>query len=105
MSSLLLSKGSKLKNIFAFYVWNTTMCTCIWHVFTCIIIIIVIIIKLLFVFLFSGVTEVDVEEGDISVGSASGKLKAVTNHGNIDVNLAHNDDVTLKSKEGILLCT
>ena len=59
----------------------------------------------LYAFLFSGLTEVDVERGDISVGSASGKLKAVTKHGNINVNLAHLDIVTLKSKEGRLLFT
>ena len=45
-------------------------------------------------------TEINVDSGDISVGSASGKLKAVTRNGNIDVNLSHHDDVTLRSKEG-----
>lgn len=47
-----------------------------------------------------GLTEINVDSGDISVGSASGKLKAVTRNGNIDVNLSHHDDVTLRSKEG-----
>ena len=53
--------------------------------------------------LFSGLTEVASEEGDIFVGSTSGKLKAVTKCGNINVSLALHDDVTLKSNEGRLL--
>ena len=51
--------------------------------------------------LFLGLTEVHVEDGDISVGSTSGKLKAVTNSGNINANLSHHDNITLKTKEGI----
>ena len=49
---------------------------------------------------FSGSTEIDVDRGDISVVSASGKLKAVTTTGNVNVNLSYHDDVMLKSKEG-----
>lgn len=47
-----------------------------------------------------GSTEIDVDRGDISVVSASGKLKAVTTTGNVNVNLSYHDDVMLKSKEG-----
>jgi len=47
-----------------------------------------------------GLTEVDVDSGDISVGSTSGKLKAVTKSGNINVNLSHHDDIKLKTNEG-----
>ena len=50
--------------------------------------------------LFSGLTEVDVTSGDISIGSTSGNLKAQTKSGDINVNLSHHDDVTLQSKEG-----
>lgn len=50
--------------------------------------------------LFSGLTEVDVTSGDISIGSTSGYLKAQTKSGDINVNLSRHDDVTLKSKEG-----
>jgi len=53
--------------------------------------------------LFSGLTEVDVDSGDISVGSTSGKLKAVTKSGNINVNLSQHDDIKLKTNEGKLL--
>ena len=47
-------------------------------------------------------TEVSVKNGDISVGSTSGTLKAVTNSGNIDVSLSRHNNVTLETKEGKL---
>ena len=50
----------------------------------------------------SGLTVVHVEDGDMSIGSTSGELKAFTRRGNIDVNLSQHDDVTLETKEGKL---
>ena len=50
----------------------------------------------------SGVTEVSGKDGDISVGSTSGILKAVTHTGNIDVSLSRHNDVMLETKEGKL---
>lgn len=47
-------------------------------------------------------TEVNIKNGDISVGSASGTLKAVTNSGNIDVSLSRHNNVILETKEGRL---
>lgn len=47
-----------------------------------------------------GVTEVNIKNGDISVGSTSGALKAVTNSGNIDVSLSRHNNVILETKEG-----
>lgn len=47
-------------------------------------------------------TEVNIKNGDISVGSTSGTLKAVTNSGNIDVSLSRHSNVTLETKEGRL---
>ena len=47
-------------------------------------------------------TEVSVKNGDISIGSTSGILKAVTNSGNIDVSLSQHDNVILETKEGKL---
>lgn len=47
-----------------------------------------------------GVTEVSVKNGDISVGSTSGTLNAVTNSGNIDVSLSRHNNVILETKEG-----
>ena len=40
------------------------------------------------------------EKGDITIGSASGKLKAVTKAGNIDVSLSLHKDVGLKTEQG-----
>lgn len=51
---------------------------------------------------FLGFTEVNVENGNISIGSTSGTLKAVTKSGNIDVSLSKHDDVTLETKKGKL---
>ena len=50
----------------------------------------------------SGVTEVSGKDGDISIGSTSGILKAVTHTGNIDVSLSRHNDVMLETKEGKL---
>lgn len=50
----------------------------------------------------SGVTEVNVKNGNISVGSTSGILKAVTKTGNIDVSLSRHNNVILETKEGKL---
>ena len=47
-------------------------------------------------------TEVSVKNGDISVGSTSGTLKAVTNSGNIDVSLSQHNNVTLETRVGKL---
>ncbi|XP_067052659.1 protein FAM185A-like [Acropora muricata] len=47
-----------------------------------------------------GLTEVNVDSGDIAVGSTCGTLKAVTRSGNINASLLHHDDVVLKSREG-----
>ena len=47
-------------------------------------------------------TEVNIKNGDISVGSTSGALKAVTNSGNIDVSLSRYNNVILETKEGRL---
>lgn len=54
------------------------------------------------VFPFSGVTEVSVKNGNISIGSTSGILKAVTKTGNIDVSLSRHNNVILETKEGKL---
>lgn len=51
---------------------------------------------------FSGVTEVSVKNGNISIGSTSGILKAVTKTGNIDVSLSRHNNVILETKEGKL---
>ena len=48
-----------------------------------------------------GLTEVNVDSGDITVGSTCGTLKAVTRSGNIDASLLRHDDVVLKSREGV----
>ena len=53
-------------------------------------------------FSLSGVTEVSAKNGDISISSTSGTLKAVTNTGNIDVSLSRHDNVILETKEGKL---
>ena len=53
-------------------------------------------------FFFSGLTEVKVKNGNISIGSTSGSLSAVTKSGNIDVSLSKHDDVTLKTNTGRL---
>ena len=45
-------------------------------------------------------TEVSVKNGNITVGSTSGTLKAVTESGNVDVNVSQHDDVTLETKTG-----
>ena len=47
-----------------------------------------------------GLTEVNVDSGDITVCSTCGTLKAVTRSGNINASLSHHDDVVLKSREG-----
>ena len=47
-------------------------------------------------------TEVNVKNGDISIGSTSGTLKAVTKSGNIDVSLSRHNNVILETKEGML---
>lgn len=54
------------------------------------------------VFPFSGATEVSVKNGNISIGSTSGILKAVTKTGNIDVSLSRHNNVILETKEGKL---
>lgn len=48
----------------------------------------------------ASLTEVNVDSGDITVGSTCGTLKAVTRSGNIDASLLRHDDVVLKSREG-----
>ena len=45
---------------------------------------------------------VHVEDGDMSIGSTSGELKAFTRRGNIDVNLSQHNDVMLETKKGKL---
>ena len=47
-------------------------------------------------------TEVSVKNGDISIGSTSGILKAVTNTGNIDISLSRHNNVILETKKGKL---
>ena len=48
-------------------------------------------------------TEVSVKNGNITVGSTSGTLKAVTKSGNVDVNVSQHDNVTLETKTGTVL--
>lgn len=50
----------------------------------------------------SGVTEVSGKNGDISIRSTSGILKAVTHTGNIAVSLSRHNNVMLETKEGKL---
>lgn len=54
------------------------------------------------IFPLSGESEVSVKSGDISIGSTSGILKAVTNTGNIDISLSQHNNVILETKEGKL---
>lgn len=48
----------------------------------------------------ASLTEVNVDSGDITVGSTCGTLKAVTRSGNISASLLRHDDVVLKLREG-----